>query len=106
MWLAVAMFDENRVSRIIVDALSRDFENIKIIDVHLSRDLDRDGEEILRIEVIFEGKLKDKDIRRIAGAARRLRPVLLEEIDTDLYPLLSFVSKVDYDRGHRRGAGH
>ena len=99
-------FDETRVSRIIADALSGDFENIKIIDVHLARDVDREGGEILRIQVVFDGALKGDDARQVAGAARRLRPVLVEEIDTDLYPLLSFVSKVDYDRGHRRSASH
>jgi len=102
----VKKFDGDRVARIVAKALSRDFENIEIITVNVARDVGRDGGEILRIEVVFEGTLKGDDARQVAGAARRLRPVLQEEIDTDLYPLLSFVSKVDYDRGHRRSEGH
>jgi hypothetical protein len=35
----------------------------------------------------------------MASAVRRLRPAL-EEIDIDLFPLLSFVSKVDYESDH------
>jgi hypothetical protein len=98
-------FDADRVANVVGETLSRDFENIDILAVHVTEDLDRDGQEILRIEVIFEGDLKGDDALRVAGAASRLRP-LLEEIDTDLYPLLSFVSKVDYDRGRRRSAGN
>jgi hypothetical protein len=96
-------FDADRVASVVGETLSSDFENIDIIAVHVTEDLDRDGQEILRIEVIFDGDLKGEDALRVAGAARRLRPVL-EDIDTDLYPLLSFVSKVDYDRGRRRSA--
>ena len=62
-------------------------------------DRDREGDNILRIIVVFDGALKDADVLSVAGAARRLRPAL-DKIDTDLYPLLSFVAKVDYDRGH------
>jgi hypothetical protein len=97
--------DANRVASVVGKTLSRDFESIDIVAVHVTEDLDRDGQEMLRIEVVFEGDLRGDDALRVAGAARRLRPVL-EEIDTDLYPLLSFVSKVDYDRGHRRSAGN
>jgi hypothetical protein len=103
-WL-VKKFDGDRVARVVAKALSRDFENIEIITVNVARDVGRDGGEILRIEVVFEGTMKGQDARQVAGAARRLRPILQEEVDTDLYPLLSFVSKVDYDRGHRRSAG-
>jgi hypothetical protein len=96
--------DANKIASAIAKTLQDDFENIEIIAVHVSEDVDRDGQELLQVEVVFEGDLKKEDALRVAGAARRLRPVL-EEIDTDLYPLLSFVSKVDYDRGHRRRAG-
>ena len=93
--------NSDRIAAIVAKKLSRDFENIKIIHVNVALDVDRDGDEILRIEVVFEGILKGPEV---ASAARRLRPAL-EEIDEDLYPLLSFVSKVDYDRG-RRGEAH
>jgi len=97
----VRKFDSDRIASVVTKKLSRDFENIKIIDVNVARDVDRDGDEILRIEVVFEGTLKGSDV---ASAARRLRPALAEETDEDLFPLLSFVSKVDYDRGRRSEA--
>jgi hypothetical protein len=89
----------DKISKIVAETLSRHFDDIDIDTVNVHRDSDRDGDGLLRIEVVFEGKLKGTDV---AGAARHLRPAL-EEIDADLYPLLSFVSKVDYDRGRARG---
>ncbi len=91
-----------QIGNVVAERLSRDFENITIIDVKVAPDVDRDGEDILRIEVVFEGELKGRDIKQVAGAVRRLRPAL-REIDADLFPLLSFVSRVDYGRGRVRG---
>jgi hypothetical protein len=101
----VRKFDSNKVARLILETLSRDFESIEILAVNVAEDVDKDGQDLLHVEVVFEGDLKGDDALRVAGAARRIRPVL-EKIDADLYPLLSFVSKVDYDRGHRKSAGH
>lgn len=94
-------FDADRIADIVTTTLSRHFENIKIIHVDVAPDRDRDGEEILRIQVVFDGVVKGKDAASIAGAARHLRPAL-EEIDADVFPLLSFVSKLDYERGRGR----
>ena len=94
-----------RLEATIADTLKRDFETINIVGVHITPDVDHDGDEILRIEVVFDGKLKDHDTRIAAGAARRLRPEL-EKIDPDLFPLLSFVSKIDYDREHAKCDSH
>jgi hypothetical protein len=97
--------DAKQIERLITETLRRYFENIEIIAVHVAQDLDQDGEEMLRVDVVFEGDLKESDARRVAGAERHLRPIL-EEHDADLYPLLSFVSKVDYEREHARRARH
>jgi hypothetical protein len=83
--------------------LDKYFKNLNIKAVYVAPELDQDGDEILRVDVVFEGKLKADDARRVPGAARQIRPVL-EENDADLFPLLSFVSKLDYDRGRGRRA--
>jgi hypothetical protein len=97
--------DSKKIEARITAMLRKYFENIKIIATHIAQDYDRDGEEILRVDVVFEGTLKGEDARRAAGVARQIRPVL-EENDADLFPLLSFVSKLDYDRGRGRRASH
>jgi hypothetical protein len=97
--------DAKQVEARITETLRHYFENIRIVAAHVAQDLDQDGEEILLVEVVFEGDLKESDARRVAGAARHLRPVL-EKSDADLFPLLSFVSKADYEREHGRSAAH
>lgn len=93
--------DTNRIATIVLAKMRETFETIEIVKVNVTTGHDRDGDEILRIEVIFKGTLKEVDAKHVAGASRDLRPVLEKEIDDDLYPLLSFVSKVDYDRGYK-----
>jgi hypothetical protein len=97
----VKKFDQDKVADIVADVLGRDFEKVKILKVNVTPDQDRDGNDILRIQIVFEGSLKGADARHAAGAVRRLRPAL-EEIDVDMFPLLSFVSKLDYERGRGR----
>ena len=94
-----------RITEVVIQRLRSYFDEIRIVKVDVSPDSDRDGDAVLRIEVVFEGKLKGNSARQIAGAARRLRPAL-EEFDADIYPLLSFISKIDYDRGPSRGAAN
>jgi len=96
--------DTARVAKIVVDTLGKRFKDIEIVDVVVSSDKDRDGEEILRIQIIFKGVLQESDARQVAGATRAVWPALEDELDDDLFPLLSFVSKVDYERGQRREA--
>jgi hypothetical protein len=95
--------DARKVAGAIADTLRRDFESIDIVDVHVAEHVGQDGEEQLRVEVVFEGDLEGDDYIRVARAPRRLESVL-EKIGTDRYPLLYFVSKADYDRGRKRSA--
>ena len=78
------------------DTLVADFETGRILDVSVHNDVDSDGDEILRIEVLFEGQPKDIDARKVAGAVRQLRPKLSEI--SEAFPLLSFISRSDLGR--------
>jgi hypothetical protein len=93
--------DADKVADKVVETLSPGFENIKILKVNVAPGTDPDGNALLRIEVVVEGTVKRTDARHIGTAVRRLRPAL-EEMDVDLFPLLSFISKLDYERGRRR----
>jgi hypothetical protein len=107
-YVSIAMtkqIDMQKIQNGIARVLRGYFENLKIRGVHVKEDVDQDGDEILRVLIVFEGDLEGNDVRRAVGAASRIRPVL-EAYDADLFPLLSFVSKLDYDRGRaRRAAG-
>jgi hypothetical protein len=84
------------IKRIVTQTLRRDFDHIRILDVEIQEDVDSDGEDVLRINVIFEGTPKDLDAKKLSGAVRHLRPKL-DKIHESAFPLLSFISKADRD---------
>jgi hypothetical protein len=88
------MRDDSRlreISKVVLETLRNDFYNLKIRDVKVHNDLDFDGDDILRIEVIFEGLPKNVDTSMLSGAVRHIRPKLAE-MDEMAFPLLSFIS--------------
>jgi hypothetical protein len=87
----------HQIKKVVKEALAADFDNLKIVDVRIQEDVDADGEELLRIEVIFEGAPK-LDARKISGAIRYLRPKLTAIKET-AFPLLSFISGADLEPG-------
>ena len=94
------MQDLETVRGAIFDALSRTLRAVKILDVRLSEDVGPEGEDVLRIDVIFEGDPQKIDPRLISGMVRTLRPVL-EEAHESAFPLISLISKSDLPREKR-----
>lgn len=85
------------VRKMVKDTLSADFESVRIIEVEVTDDFDSDGDEVLRIDVVFEGRPRDLDARVMSGAVRQLRPKL-EKMHELAFPLLSFISQADARR--------
>jgi len=85
------------VERIVTETLQADFDNIRILDVAVHRDVDSDGDDVLLIDVLFEGTRRDVDARKLSGAVRHVRPKL-QEIGETAFPLFSFVSRGDVGR--------
>lgn len=86
------------VSRVVTEAITADFEKVKILNVKVERDIDFDGDDILKIVVVFEGTRKDIDARKVSGAVRHVRPKLTA-IGERAFPLLSFISVGDAGMG-------
>lgn len=82
------------IQKAISETLSADFDNVKILDVSVDRDVDFDGDEILKVDIIFEGTPRDIDARAVSGAVRRVRP-RLRDLGEMAFPLLSFISRGD-----------
>lgn len=89
------MRDLEKIARVVRDALAMDFEAVNILDVRVREDLDFDGSEILRVDVLFEGAPKDLDSRKVSGTVRSVRPKLMREANERAFPLFSFISKGD-----------
>ncbi|MGH6893418.1 MAG: hypothetical protein ACREEP_14300 [Dongiaceae bacterium] len=88
------MRDIGKIVEIVKKTLAADFAKMKILDVKIREELDSDGEDLLRVYVIFEGAPKDVDVRKLSGAVRHLRPKLSEMGET-AFPLFSFISRGD-----------
>jgi hypothetical protein len=96
----MSKLDADRVAETVAATLAPDFQSIRFLRINISPGTDADGNDLLRIEVVYDGTLKRADARHIPGALRRLRSAL-EDIDIDLFPLLSFASKLDYELEQR-----
>ena len=80
------------VKSVVMDALQRDFHHTKIVDVLSRPDVDRDGDRVLIIEVIYEGTPEKHDLLAMSGAIGHIRPELMS-LGEDAFPLISFISK-------------
>lgn len=87
------MRDMEKIASLVKETLAETFDSVTIIRVRASAD--PENEDVLNIEVVFEGRSKDLDSRKVAGAVRHVRPKLSEQLDEWAFPLLSFISKGD-----------
>lgn len=86
--------DMNKVEKHIKDVLSRDVPGVEILRVHVEDDLSFEDDEILRVEVIFQGKAKDIQPSFLSRAIRKVRPALAD-FDLMAFPMMSFISEQD-----------
>lgn len=81
------------------NAVTRSFEELfegdaKIVAVDVVSDTDSDGEDVLRIKVVFESDSGKLNTEKASKAIRTLRTALSKESE-ERFPLLSFVAKAD-----------
>jgi len=88
----------NQIKEVVAETLRADFHNVKILRVDVDQDVDADGDDVLLISVVFEGRPKDLDASKLSGAVRNVRPKL-RDIGEAAFPLFSFVSRRDAGLG-------
>ena len=86
--------DVNKVEKAISEILSKDYAGVKILKIHVVDDVDFDGDAILRVEVIFDGKVGDIKPTFMSQAIRRVRPKL-SDMNIFAFPMMSFISAKD-----------
>ncbi|MGI8397816.1 hypothetical protein ACRYWZ_15695 [Agrobacterium deltaense] len=84
----------DKIEKAIEKILSEDFSGVKIIKVNVSDDVDFDGDNILRVDVIFEGKQAEIKPNFMSRAIRTIRPKL-SDMDVFAFPMMSFISAKD-----------
>jgi hypothetical protein len=90
------MRDLEKIAKVVRTALAADFKSARIVDVRVLEDVDFDGSEILRIDVLFEGTPQDLDAGKLSGTVRSVRPKLMAEANERAFPLFSFISTGDF----------
>jgi len=83
------------IKAMVEETLLRD--RIPVVDVTIVEEVDWEGDEVLRIDVIFAGSVKKLDGRKLSRALEHVRSGL-NEMHESAIPLLSFISKADLHR--------
>jgi len=94
MEVTVTVAPINQLEKAIEKVLSDSFVDVKILSVMVTEDVDFDGDDILRVSVVFDGAVKDLQGNIIAKAIRKIRPTM-EELDWPAFPSLSFMTRED-----------
>jgi len=95
-WGKFEMQHMELIKKAVIETLAGHFNRVRILKVNIKKDVDVDGDDLLRIDVVFDGVSKDLNAEKLLGTVRRLRPKL-NEIHESAIPLLSFVSQADYN---------
>lgn len=80
------------IAEVILKTLREDFENVKILDVHVEDDSSYEDDDFLRVEVIFEGSPKNMGV--LSEVVRHVRPKL-RDIEETRFPVFSFTENTD-----------
>jgi hypothetical protein len=97
------MRDLTAVKQAASETFSQLFSHVRVCDVRVREDTAFYGDDILRIDVIYDGTVKDLDGKKLAGFIGLLRP-RMKQIHEPALPLLSFISRADFYRNKRASA--
>lgn len=90
------MADINKQLRDVIEAVLREqFRDVTIETIKVERDTDEDGDDILRVQVIFNGQSKGVDAHKAASLLRYMRPKIAK-IGEDAFPIVSFIAKSEW----------
>ena len=85
------MADNQQLKGIVRSVLEEIFGNDRIGDVYIASAYDEDGDEILRVTVVFDGTEEQFDARKASTVVRHMRP-RLATIGEQAFPIISYVS--------------
>jgi len=88
------MTAHHRVEDIVKGVLKEQFSDVTFESIEVNRDVDEDGDPILRIRIVFDGRTEPLDPRRTSGLVRHMRPRMADQGIED-FPILSFIAKSD-----------
>jgi hypothetical protein len=90
-------YTSTQLDELILATLKDEFENIEISEFAVVKDTDSDGDEILRVRVVFDNDRQPLNTRKRIGLLRHLRPKL-EKIGQPAFPIFSFIAASEAGR--------
>lgn len=86
------MLNNEALETAIMKILTDDFRGVELLRVNVTPDTDFDGDDILRVEVIFSGEPRDIKPGLITKATRALMPKL-SKMEGYAFPSMSFIAE-------------
>lgn len=90
------MAEKQELKRIVRSVLEEVFGDDRIGDVYVASAYDEDGDEILRVRVVFDGTEEQFDARKASSVVRHMRP-RLATIGEQAFPIISYCSSDEID---------
>lgn len=90
------MTHSERILETIKSVVEQQLAPAQVVDVSVREDVDHVGDEILRIEIVFEVEGDRLDPERVLGLARHLREPL-EKLHEERFPVFSFMKPDELD---------
>ena len=84
--------DINHVKDAVRETMTDQFKSVKVRDIKVNDDTDQFGDDVLRIDVVFDGHSLNP--RGMSSFVRLLRPRLLE-LQELKFPVVSFISSAE-----------
>ena len=97
------MRDVQQIATIIRSTLALEFRFFDIKEIQVKEDVDEYGDDILWVDVIYEGAYGNIDISALGGAVGLVRPGLLQ-IGEEAFPVFSYIAAADAEKRHRAAA--
>jgi len=86
---------DRKLESVVRSVLKDVMGDLFIGDVHVTRTVGHDGDDILRIYVEFKGTIEQLDVKRATTVIRHMRPRLSDELAEEAFPVISYVSSSD-----------
>ena len=85
---------DKKIYEVVDSEVRKHFKGTKIISVDVREDIAHDGDEILRVRVVFSAGEEGLDTDLVLSMVRHLRPEL-DKINVSAFPMVDYVSEED-----------
>lgn len=89
---------EEHVRALIERVVKSELQSAHVVNVHVKRGEDFDGEDVIRITVVVDAPASSFDPRRLAGLAGQLRDALADEAHEFDFPMISYMNRREFER--------